>query len=230
MTALNSGQSLRMSLLQRALIINSDPLLAVRAADRMERFILFGHPSDAEPQARNELQSGNGLQSGNALQSDGAPSDRGEPTKRTTGVAKDKRRWTAEEISRLRELSAKGATLDSIAQQLGRTIVSVRIRQRQEGVVRNGPRGRRRGHRPGNRTGRGGYLPSPPRLPMDPVITFMRSRDYSVVRAEDGRYRVDNRRAFTAGELVERANDLRRQLGKPEFPRHLATQAGGEGG
>src|SRR3546814_8575753 len=45
---------------------------------------------------------------------------------------------------------------------------------------------------------------------VDPIVHFLRSRDYSVVRVEDGRFRVDGRRILSAEELREKANQVRR--------------------
>jgi len=57
-----------------------------------------------------------------------------------------------------------------------------------------------------------------PEVTLTTVINFVRSRDYSVVRSEDGEVVVDGRRRFTTDEFIEWANNLRRQLRKPEFP------------
>ncbi len=60
-----------------------------------------------------------------------------------------------------------------------------------------------------------------PEVTLTTVINFVRSRDYSVVRSEDGEVVVDGRRRFTTDEFIEWANNLRRQLRKPEFPCEL---------
>lgn len=52
---------------------------------------------------------------------------------------------------------------------------------------------------------------------METVITFMRSRDYSVVRDGAGSFLVDGHTKLTAQELISRANRLRECLGKPGF-------------
>lgn len=52
---------------------------------------------------------------------------------------------------------------------------------------------------------------------VEPIIHFLRSRDYSVVRVEDGRFRLDGRRILSADELREKANQVRQSLGKPPF-------------
>lgn len=52
---------------------------------------------------------------------------------------------------------------------------------------------------------------------VDPIIHFLRSRDYSVVRVEGGRFKLDGRRVLSAGELREKANQVRQTLGQPPF-------------
>lgn len=57
---------------------------------------------------------------------------------------------------------------------------------------------------------------------IETVVKFMRTRDYSIVRADDGRFVVDERDLLTPSELLERANSLRSHLGQPCFPKELA--------
>lgn len=52
---------------------------------------------------------------------------------------------------------------------------------------------------------------------VDPIVHFLRSRDYSVVRVEGGRFRVDGRRILSAEELRQKANQVRLGMGKPPF-------------
>jgi hypothetical protein len=61
---------------------------------------------------------------------------------------------------------------------------------------------------------------------VEPIIHFLRSRDYSVVRVEDGRFRLDNRQILDADELREKANKVRQSLGKPPFAPHSYGPAG----
>ena len=63
--------------------------------------------------------------------------------------------------------------------------------------------------------------PTKPTLTIDSVVKFMRTRDYSVVMGEDGRYIVDGRDRMTPMELVKRANELRIDLGQTAFPEQL---------
>jgi hypothetical protein len=52
---------------------------------------------------------------------------------------------------------------------------------------------------------------------VDEVVRFLRSRDYSVVVTQDGKYRIDERETLTMEELVARANRVRSQLGQAGF-------------
>ncbi len=53
---------------------------------------------------------------------------------------------------------------------------------------------------------------------IDSVIRFLRSRDYSVVRTDDGLFRLDEREDLTTQELLSRANRVRAYLQQPPFP------------
>src|SRR5512138_357774 len=55
---------------------------------------------------------------------------------------------------------------------------------------------------------------------VEPIIHFLRSRDYSVVRVEDGRFKVDGRHVLDANELREKANKVRQSLGQRPFAPH----------
>lgn len=57
---------------------------------------------------------------------------------------------------------------------------------------------------------------------VEPIIHFLRSRDYSVVRVENGRFKLDGRRILNAEELREKANQVAQSLGKPPFAPHYA--------
>jgi hypothetical protein len=54
-------------------------------------------------------------------------------------------------------------------------------------------------------------------ISVDPIIQFLRSRDYSVVRVSDGRFRLDGRRILSVDELRDKANQVRKTLGQPPF-------------
>lgn len=64
-----------------------------------------------------------------------------------------------------------------------------------------------------------------PALTLTSVVNFLRSRDYVVVRADDGHFVVDGRQRLKAGELLSFANAVRRRMKQPEFPQ-TALQAG----
>lgn len=59
---------------------------------------------------------------------------------------------------------------------------------------------------------------SQPPVTLETVANFVRERDYSVVRDDDGRYVVDGRKVFTPEELLDWANRMRRRLNRPPFP------------
>lgn len=53
---------------------------------------------------------------------------------------------------------------------------------------------------------------------METVINFVRSRDYSVTTKDSGGFVVDGHRHMGTEEFIAWANNLRRQMNKPEFP------------
>jgi len=61
---------------------------------------------------------------------------------------------------------------------------------------------------------------------VDPVIQFLRSRDYSVVRVGEGRFQLDGRHILSADELREKANNVRKALGQSPFLQLAAEQVG----
>lgn len=61
---------------------------------------------------------------------------------------------------------------------------------------------------------------------VEPIIHFLRSRDYSVVRVENGRFKLDGRRILNADELREKANQVAVSLGKPPFAPQYAGSVG----
>lgn len=60
---------------------------------------------------------------------------------------------------------------------------------------------------------------------IETVITFMRSRDYSVVRSDNGRFLVDEREDLSLEELISRANRVRINIGREPFPNDLLKSA-----
>jgi len=73
----------------------------------------------------------------------------------------------------------------------------------------------------------GNFLQSAPLgTSVEPAIHFLRSRDYSVVRVEDGRFRLDGRRVLSADELREKADQVRQSMGKPPYTPQSIGPAG----
>ena len=54
-------------------------------------------------------------------------------------------------------------------------------------------------------------------MSVDSIVQFLRSRDYSVVRVSDGKFRLDGRQELSVDELRNKANQLRETLGQPPF-------------
>ena len=57
---------------------------------------------------------------------------------------------------------------------------------------------------------------------VESIVQFLRSRDYSVVRVSEGRFRLDGRQVLSVDELREKANKVRKTLGQPPFVSHGA--------
>ena len=263
---LNRDQARRMALLVQLLEHCDQPEAALELAERMERFVLHGSPRGLAQRMMGEHKAmAAGAAAGAESVVEGMPA-----VSRPHGRGTKKRRWTAEEDEKLRSLAGQDLSLEKIAAELNRTIISVRERARARQIkVKPRKRGRRPsrqddgasaqargGHvlngKPGslaNGFGHRGKRPkglrngsvvddkacaelvekylleqgvTRPETSIETVIKFMRTRDYSIVRAEDGRYVVDERDHLTPAELVERANSLRLHLGQPIFPKDLA--------
>ena len=263
---LNRDQARRMALLVQLLEHCDEPEAALELAERMERFVLHGAPRGLAQRMIGEHKA---MTAGAAA---GAESVIGSlpAVSRPHGRGTKKRRWTAEEDEKLRSLASQDLSLEKIAAELDRTIISVRERARARQIK---VKPRKRGRRPSRRDDGGSAQPrggdhlngksrglsngfrhrgkrskaarngsvlddkacaelvekyllergaTRPATSIETVIKFMRTRDYSVVRAEDGRYVVDERDHLTPAELVERANSLRLHLGQPVFPEDLA--------
>lgn len=216
--ALRHDQELRRVLLYRALEVCSDPRAALTMAIRMERFILDGEGAHEEAEAAGE---------GGATEVP-APTDQGHG-RSSAPTAVERRRWTREDDRALRRLWDEKISVDEVAQRLGRTPASIYGRLRWFGL--NPARTRARAAAAGDPVG-----PAPaeaaggeadPATPVDgaaapvtaeTVVRFLRSRDYSVVRTGDGRYRLDGREVLTAQELLRKANRVREALGRPCWP------------
>jgi hypothetical protein len=89
------------------------------------------------------------------------------------------------------------------------------------------------GWRSGSRTGRGQLARISKlaagdievELGIEPIIHFLRSRDYSVVRVEDGRFRIDGRCVMDVDQLRDKANKVRKSLGLPPFAQEFIGAA-----
>lgn len=263
---LNTDQARRMALLVQLLEHCDQPEAALELAERMERFVLHGSNRGLGRQAigdPKDLLSAAKVEDSRAR--DGLP-----VVSRPHGRGAKKRRWTTEEDEKLRSLAGQDLSLEKIAAELGRTIISVRERARARQIK---VKPRKRGRRPSRTDDKGSSQPRSANgsngqpctaangysyrgrrrkarsncNPLDQkqnaemvekyllergatrqaasietVIKFMRTRDYSIVRGEDGRYVVDERDHLTPSELVDRANTLRLHLGQPVFPKDLA--------
>ena len=263
---LSRDQARRMALLVQLLEHCDQPEAALELAERMERFVLHGaHPGligeeGGDPKALLAEDQAAVAQALRNLPVAPRPHGRG---------AK-KRRWTAEEDEKLRNLASQDLSLEKIAAELNRTIISVRERARARQIK---VKPRKRGRRPSRSDDSGASQPrgqgrqngktngfangfrhrgrrakaskpcnpaelkrnaemvekylmergaTRPATSIETVVKFMRTRDYSIVRAEDGRFVVDERDHLTPEELLERANSLRGHLGQPLFPKELA--------
>lgn len=64
------------------------------------------------------------------------------------------------------------------------------------------------------------------RSSVEPIVQFLRTRDYSVVRVGDGRFQLDGRHILSADELREKANNVRKALGQSPFLRLSSESVG----
>ncbi len=154
------------------------------------------------------------------------------------------RQWVPEDDALLRQFWADNDAVDEMAGKLERTPASIYGRARQLGLRRDKrtPRRVSRGQivsaRKGNGRGRDSGNGSATKkgapqndnrrianekvtnesVCIEEVIQFLRSRDYTVVGDEDGRYLLDGRQKMTAKQLFQRANTVRERLKKPCWP------------
>ena len=108
-----------------------------------------------------------------------------------------------------------------------------RERYRPAGAGKPAPAsGPQRGY--GRKAGAGGVTASEgtaakgvsPQIFVDPIVQFLRSRDYSVVRVGEGQFRLDGRRVVSADELRQKANQVRASLGQPPFASRMGEPVG----
>ncbi len=151
------------------------------------------------------------------------------------------RQWAPEDDALLRQYWADNDAVDEMAGKLERTPASIYGRARQLGLRRDertprrvsrgqivsAGKGNGHGRDSGNRSASKKSAPQNDnhQIPngnganesvcIEEVVQFLRSRDYTVVVGEDGRYLLDGRQKMTAKQLFQRANTVRERLKKP---------------
>lgn len=229
-------RELRKELLLKALEKFPDLDMAFDAATRMEKFVLGG--SSPEHTQQTDLASAGILRKDMSEISADHQTVPEHVLERCRSSSR--RRWQESEDAQLRQLCDQGYTVKEIAKQLERTPASVYGRMRQYGLsitprprhhrqsipspeqkladesrtesthigaLRNSTSKKQAGHYRSSRK-------NDSSVAIDEVIHFLRTRDYSVVYAEDGYFKVDGRQVMTALELFRRANRVRQSLGK----------------
>ena len=199
-------QERRRDLLLRALEACPDPEQALAVAVRMEQFIIDGQTSREKPHEAT--------QPGEQPSSDGS--------RKTC----NRSRWTGDDDAHLRRFWQDDLTIEVITRELQRTPASIYGRMRQLGLS-SGRRDKKKGK---NKTEHSSPDEQSPNVNteeiddleavgIDSVVHFLRTRDYSVIPTEDGRYKLDGRKVLTAQEMLKRANKVRNQLGRPAWAR-----------
>lgn len=231
-------RELRKELLLKALEKFSDLEKAFDAVIRMERFILEGNsPADTRQFAFSESFTSDGV----SQTADVRQVARLE-THRVRRFSR-RRRWREADDIRLRELCDEGYIVKEIANKLGRTPASVYGRMNQHGLS-IAARPRERGlSAPNHKSTAGEEIMAESEnatlsdrssseeqikdslslnetdgsVGVEEVVHFLRTRDYSVVSTEDGRFKVDGRNIMDAQELLRRANRVRESMGKSSW-------------
>ena len=235
--AMKAEQELRRELLFRVLDRYPNLDAAFQAVTQMERFILAG----VEPTIAEKATDLGGLSPEKENPSTAARAKKGNGTKGKSRKPHRWHQWVPEDDALLRQCWADNDAVDEMAGKLERTPASIYGRARQLGLRRDKrtPRRVSRGQivsaRKGNGHGRdsGNRSASKKSAPqndnrqilnenganepvcIEEVVQFLRSRDYTVVGGEDGRYLLDGRQKMTAKQLFQRANKVREQLKKP---------------
>ena len=216
--------------MERFILAGVEPTTAEKAVD-------LGDPSPEKenPSTAARAKKGNGTNQGTRKGND------------ANGKSRKPRRWrqwAPEDDALLRQYWADNDAVDEMAGKLERTPASIYGRARQLGLRRDERKPRRisrgqtvsarKGNGPGRDSGNGSS--SKKGVPqnenhqalnekgtkesvcIEEVVQFLRSRDYTVVGGEDGRYLLDGRQKMTAKQLFQRANKVREQLKKPCWP------------
>ena len=267
---LSTQQELRKDLLLFALTTQCDLDAAIALAIGMEKFILEGGGSDGAtsvdsdrggwPDAPAHPSGDPSPASGRPFEAGRAPAGGGLAGSGLAGsglAGGEKRRWSAQDDDLLKERWHSTQTLESLSEEMGRTIPSLYCRARALGLAKraagsagssnsNEPPPEEQESLPGTAgatvasisrslprraaptrqpepsrirgEGAGGSASSAASQPEDQgieqVIHFLRSRDYSVTRVGDGRFKLDGRRILTSVELREKADHVRKMLGQ----------------
>ncbi len=237
---MKAEQELRRDLLLRVLDRYPNLDAAFQAVTQMERFILAG----VEPTIAEKATDLGGLSPEKENPSTAARAKKGNGTKGKSRKPHRWHQWVPEDDALLRQYWADNDAVDEMAGKLERTPASIYGRARQLGLRRDKrtPRRVSRGQivsaRKGNDHGRdsGNRSASKKSAPqndnhqipngnganesvcIEEVVQFLRSRDYTVVGGEDGRYLLDGRQKMTAKQLFQRANKVRERLKKPCWP------------
>ncbi len=201
---LKAAQERRRELLVKALEACPEPEQALALAVRMEQFIVNDQTSSEK---QNE-----------ATQRVRRPSSE-QPENSGT-----RSRWTGDDDALLRQLWQNSVTVEVIARKLHRTSFSIYGRVRQLGLASKGRDKKNKGKKTEGASSnkRAPHANSDDiddceAVVIDSVVHFLRSRDYSVVQMDNGRYKLDERKVVTAQELFERANKVRARLGRPTW-------------
>ena len=244
---MKAEQELRKELLIRVLDRYPNLDAAFQAVVHMERFVLEGakttaseHTGGAGSAPPEEIGPLNEAQNTNGNGADSKPRRPGRWC-----------RWAPEDDAILRQCWAEDGAVEEIAWKLERSPASIYGRARQLGLrrdrtsldrnarridiyARNGNGAGRNGqdgrteqeashHTAGAQVLNGSVSDDP--VSIESVVQFLRTRDYSVVRTGDGRYRLDGRDTVTAEQLFDRANRVRERLGRPIWPGPLVGGA-----
>jgi len=139
-------------------------------------------------------------------------------------------RWTGDDDAHLRRLWQGNHSVEMVAQEFHRTPASIYAGVRLLDLS-SGRRVSKNGKKNNGKRKNGAATPdklSPTANPkdidgtgsvgIDSVVHFLRTRDYSVVPKENGRYELDGRKILTAQELFERANKVRSYIKRPIWP------------
>ena len=230
-------KELRKDLLFKALDRFTDLDKAFEAVMRMEQFILecsrlsdrqtldeTGQAADAASQRESIIE-----QTAEAT----APKPRGRISRN---------RWQHDHDVLLQDLWSKDLSVQEIAAQLGRTQASIYGRINQLGLSpRKSPSPARRTQNAGMGTlhsdngtsERKGELEKSSRpalsknevledvaledVAIEEVVRFLRTRDYSIISTNDGRFKVDGRHILTPEQLLQRANRVRESMGRSRW-------------